>query len=77
MGGATSKQSKLFIDKYSPTEDLEQESQANEDDDHDEEDWLIIQACHDYPGDEEGTAGEWYENPFNLHQQVSVELSWD
>jgi len=37
MGGATSKQSKLFIDKYSPTEDLEQESQANEDDDDEEE----------------------------------------
>ena len=46
-------------------------------DDHDEEDWLIIQACHDYPGDEEGNAGEWYENPFNLHKQTSVELSWD
>ena len=46
-------------------------------DDHDEDDWLLIQACHDYPESNEGDEGGWYENPFNLHKQVSVELSWD
>ena len=44
---------------------------------HDEEDYLIIAACSEYPGDEDGNAGEWHDNPFNLQQQISVELSWD
>ena len=46
-------------------------------DDHDEDDWLLIQACHDYPESNEGDEGGWYDNPFNLHKQVSVELSCD
>ena len=46
-------------------------------DDHDEEDWLIITACSEYPGDDNGDTGEWYDNPFNLHKHTTVELSWD
>jgi len=44
---------------------------------HDEEDYLIVAACSEYPEDDEGNDGEWHDNPFNLHRRVSVELSWD
>ena len=43
---------------------------------HDEEDWIIFQACHDYPDTTDGDEGGWYDNPFNLNKSVSVELSW-
>ena len=43
---------------------------------HDEEDWIIVQACHDYPDSTDGDEGGWYDNPFNLVKSVSVELSW-
>jgi len=46
-------------------------------DDHDEEDWLIIQACHDYPESTDGDEGGWYNNPFDFYKNVSVELSWN
>ena len=46
-------------------------------DDHDEEDWLLLQACHDYPESTEGDAGEWHDNPFDLYKSVSVELNWN
>ena len=45
-------------------------------DDHDEEDWLLLQACHDYPDSTEGDAGEWHDNPFDFCKRVSVELAW-
>ena len=45
-------------------------------DDHDEEDWLLLQACHDYPDSNEGDDGGWYDNPFDFTKNVSVELSW-
>jgi len=44
---------------------------------HDEEDYLIITACSEYPESEDGNAGEWDDNPFNLHKYTTVELSWD
>ena len=44
---------------------------------HDEEDYLIVAVRSEYPGDDEGNAGEWHDNPFNLHKRVIVELSWD
>ena len=43
---------------------------------HDEEDWIIFQACHDYPDTTDGDEGGWYDNPFNLNKSVSVELAW-
>ena len=44
---------------------------------HDEEDYLVVTACGEYPEDNDGDDGEWHDNPFNLHRRVSVELSWD
>ena len=43
---------------------------------HDEEDWIIFQACHDYPDSTDGDEGGWYDNPFDLSKNVSVELQW-
>ena len=43
---------------------------------HDEEDWIIFQACHDYPDTTDGDEGGWYDNPFDLSKSVSVELNW-
>ena len=45
-------------------------------DDHDEADWLLLQACHDYPESTEGDEGGWYDNPFDFNKNVSVELCW-
>ena len=45
-------------------------------DDHDAEDWLLLQACHDYPESTEGDDGSWYDNPFDFNKNVSVELVW-
>jgi hypothetical protein len=44
---------------------------------HDEEDFLIVTACGEYPESDEGNAGEWHDNPFNIHKQTTVELSWE
>ena len=46
-------------------------------DDHDDEDWLLIQACPEYPTDDDGDEGGWYDNPFELRKLVSVELCWN
>ncbi len=43
---------------------------------HDEEDWRILQACHDYPETDDGDDGDWLDNPFDLSKHVSVELQW-
>tara|TARA_Y100000389_G_C17326520_1_gene445872 strand:+ start:164 stop:532 length:369 start_codon:yes stop_codon:yes gene_type:complete len=43
---------------------------------HDEDDWLLLQACHDYPEANDGDEGGWYNNPFDFVKNVSVELAW-
>jgi len=43
----------------------------------DDKDYLIIEACNEYPQSTEGCAGEWYDNPWNLYKSVSVELCWE
>ena len=43
---------------------------------HDEDDWLLLQACHDYPESNDGDEGGWYNNPFDFTKNVSVELAW-
>jgi len=46
-------------------------------DDHDDDDWLLLQACPEYPADDDGDDGGWYENPFDFNKNVTVELSWN
>ena len=43
----------------------------------DDEDYLIVQACHDYPSSDEGDLGGWYENPWEIHRSWSVSVEWD
>lgn len=41
-----------------------------------EEDFLIVEACHDFPS-HENTEGEWEDNPWNLCLNLSVSLSYE
>ena len=45
-------------------------------DDHADDEWLLLQACHDYPESTDGDEGGWYDNPFDFTKNVSVELCW-
>lgn len=40
------------------------------------EDYLIVEACHDYPTNEEGDVGGWIENPWGLVRNVSVSVEF-
>ena len=42
----------------------------------DDEDYLIVQACHDYPESDEGNLGGWYENPWEIYKNWEVSLEW-
>ena len=39
-----------------------------------DEDYLIIDACSEYPENDENDRGCWYENPWNYHKSVSVTI---
>ena len=41
------------------------------------EDFLIVQACFDYPESDDGDAGSWYDNPWNLRRHIQVDLVID
>lgn len=45
-------------------------------DELDAEDYLILEACGEYPTSTEGCVGDWWDNPWNLRRTVSVELDW-
>ncbi len=40
----------------------------------DDEDYYLIKACPEYPGDDSSDIGGWYENPFGIHKCVSVSI---
>lgn len=42
----------------------------------DSAEYLVIEACHDYPSSEEGDRGDWLDNPWNIRRCVRVEISW-
>ena len=42
----------------------------------DDENYLIIQACHDYPESTDGDIGGWYDNPWEVFRSVSVCIDW-
>lgn len=45
--------------------------------DAEDDDYLIIQACGEYPTDDEGDMGGWYGNPWEMYKAVSVSLEWE
>jgi len=40
-----------------------------------EENYLIVDACPEYPESDDGDSGSWNDNPFNLCKQISVSIS--
>ena len=42
----------------------------------DEEDYLIVVGCHDYPESNNGDDGGWYENPWEVYKSWSVSVEW-
>jgi len=40
----------------------------------DDEDYIIVQACYDYPTLDEGNIGDWRDNPWNMYKEVSVRV---
>lgn len=43
-------------------------------DEANEEDFLVIDVCHDYPSSNDGDVGCWYDNPWDVHRVVSARL---
>lgn len=39
--------------------------------------FLLIKATSEYPEEIHGDAGEWYDNPWYVEKQVSVEVYWE
>ena len=64
---------KWYSDTYKELRDFYSELLDNFDD----EDYLIVQACHDYPESDEGNLGGWYENPWEIYKNWSVSLEWE
>lgn len=44
--------------------------------DADEDDYLILEGCYDYPENDEGSAGNWYDNPWGLIRSVRVSVDF-
>ena len=44
--------------------------------DIDEGDYLIVVACSEYPTDNGGDIGDWWDNPWGAHKAVSVTAEW-
>ena len=44
---------------------------------HNEDDYLIVEACHDYPESDQGDAGNWTNNPWNVYRAVSVRIEFE
>ena len=42
----------------------------------DDDSYLIIQACHDYPETTDGDLGAWYENPWEVYRDIRVSIDW-
>lgn len=40
-------------------------------------DYIVVEACFDYPESDDGDAGYWSNNPWSLHRSVVVELCFE
>ena len=41
-----------------------------------EEGFLLLEACHDYPDHRDNELGEWHDNPWGLYREVRVSIDW-
>ena len=44
--------------------------------DEEGEGYLILEGCYDYPESDEGQAGNWWDNPWDLYKSVSVSVEY-
>ena len=42
-----------------------------------EEDFIIVVATPEHPGDDESDIGCWHDNPWGVYKAVSVSVEWD
>lgn len=42
-----------------------------------ESDYLVVEACYDYPDSDDGDMGSWNDNPWNVRRVISVDISFD
>lgn len=42
-----------------------------------EENYIVVEACHDYPDNDEGDAGCWTDNPWNAQRVTHVTIEFD
>ena len=40
-------------------------------------DYIVIEACHDYPGSTESDAGGWYDNPWEAYRFVRTGIEFN
>lgn len=43
---------------------------------HDDSDYIVVEACQDYPESEDGDRGNWLNNPWCLRKIVSASLDY-
>lgn len=43
----------------------------------DGEDYLIVAACSEYPADNEGDIGDWWDNPWEARKVISAVAAWE
>lgn len=43
----------------------------------DDDDYIVIEACHDYPDSDEGDAGCWNDNPWNARRVVRATIEYN
>jgi len=41
-----------------------------------DDDFLLLTACPEYPDDNDPDCGGWYDNPWDISKEVSVNLEW-
>jgi len=42
----------------------------------DDSEFLVVEGCHDYPDSDEGSLGEWDDNPWGAYKAVSVSIDF-
>lgn len=42
----------------------------------DDSEFLVIEGCHDYPDSDEGSRGDWDDNPWGAYKAVSVSIDF-
>ena len=52
------------------------DAEDNDNNLEDEESFLVLEACHEYPEHRDNDLGEWHENPWGVFREVRVSIDW-